>query len=129
MAHLNFDHFVRLHEFRLVVDNKTMTYSETSADMMVQRWYLRIQHYISEIVHLPGNFNIIPDAVSMLLNLQHPNLQDSQFHAMHSFTISQMCALFSHGTTCKHTSRHHQNQANAALQRLLDIHLTPNYNY
>ncbi len=83
-AHLKFDHFIRLHEFKLVIDNKTMCYCETSADLMVQRWYLRIQHYLSEIVHLPGILNIIPDAGSRLLHLQHPNLIDSQFMSITS---------------------------------------------
>jgi hypothetical protein len=66
-AHLKFDPFIRLHAFRLCVDNKTMTYCETSADAMVQRWYLRIQHYNSEIVHLPGILNVLLDAGSRLL--------------------------------------------------------------
>ena len=106
---------MRLHEFRLVVDNTTMTCCETSADMMVQRWYLRIQHYNSEIVHQPGIMNVVPDAGSRLLHLQHPNLQDSQFHAMHSFTIpSQVCAMFFEGTACKHTARLQRRQASAA---------------
>jgi hypothetical protein len=83
-AHLKFDHFIRLHEFKLVIDNKTMCYCETSADLMVQRWYLRIQHYRSEIIHLPGVLNILPDAGSRLLHLQHPHLQDSQFMSMTS---------------------------------------------
>ncbi len=83
-AHLKFDHFIRLHEFKLVIDNKTMCYCETSADLMVQRWYLRIQHYMSEIVHLPGVLNILPDAGSRLLHLQHPNLVDSQFMSITS---------------------------------------------
>jgi hypothetical protein len=83
-AHLKFDHFIRLHEFKLVIDNKTMCYCETSADLMVQRWYLRIQHYLSEIIHLPGVLNILPDAGSRLLHLQHPNLIDSQFMSMTS---------------------------------------------
>ncbi len=30
---------------------------ETCADSMVQRWYLRIQHHMSEIIHLPGVLN------------------------------------------------------------------------
>ena len=83
-AHLKFDHFIRLHEFKLVIDNKTMCYCETSADIMVQRWYLRIQHYMSEIIHLPGILNILPDAGSRLLHLQHPNLVDSQFMSITS---------------------------------------------
>jgi hypothetical protein len=83
-AHLKFDHFIRLHEFKLVIDNKTMCYCETSADLMVQRWYLRIQHYMSEIIHLPGVLNILPDAGSRLLHLQHPNFVDSQFQSMAS---------------------------------------------
>jgi hypothetical protein len=36
-SHLKFDHLIRLHEFRLVMDNKTMTFCETSSDLMVQR--------------------------------------------------------------------------------------------
>ncbi len=83
-AHLKFDCFIRLHEFKLVVDNKTMTYCETSSDLMVQRWYLRIQHYMSEIVHLPGILNILPDAGSRLLHLEHPNLMSAQFHSITS---------------------------------------------
>jgi len=90
-AHLKFDHFIRLHEFRLVVDNKTMTYCEISADMMVQRWYLRIQHYNSEIVHMPGILNILPDAGSRLLHLEHPNLEQSQFCSI----SSQFCNISS----------------------------------
>jgi hypothetical protein len=83
-AHLKFDPFIRLHQFRLVVDNKTMTFCETSADMMVQRWYLRIQHYDSEIVHLPGVLNIVPDAGSRLLHLNHPNVETAQFCSLTS---------------------------------------------
>lgn len=83
-AHLKFDSFIRLHEFKLVVDNKTMTYCETSADLMVQRWYLRIQHYMSEIVHLPGVLNILPDAGSRLLHLEHPNHVSAQFQSITS---------------------------------------------
>lgn len=83
-AHLKFDTFIRLHEFKLVVDNKTMTYCETSADIMVQRWYLRIQHYMSEIIHLPGVLNILPDAGSRLLHLEHPNHVSAQFQSITS---------------------------------------------
>ena len=87
-AHLKFDHFIRLHEFRLVVDNKTMTYCEVSADMMVQRWYLRIQHYSSEIIHQPGVLNILPDAGSRLLHLEHPNIESSQFCNMSTLILN-----------------------------------------
>jgi hypothetical protein len=83
-AHLKFDHFIRLHEFKLVIDNKTMCYCETSADLMVQRWYLRIQHYQSEIIHLPGVLNILPDAGSRLLHLEHPNFVNAQFSTLTS---------------------------------------------
>lgn len=110
-AHLKFDPFIRLHEFRLVVDNKTMTFCETSADMMVQRWYLRIQHYNSEIVHLPGVLNIVPDAGSRLLHLNHPNVE-----------IAQFCSLTSDVTNSLSTTQHrpartpsHQLQLRAAL--------------
>jgi hypothetical protein len=89
-AHLKFDHFIRLHQFRLVVDNKTMTFCETSADMMVQRWFLRIQHYDSEIVHLPGILNIVPDAGSRLLHLTHPNAETAQFCSLVSCVIHAM---------------------------------------
>jgi hypothetical protein len=92
-AHLKFDPFIRLHEFRLCVDNKTMTFCETSSDAMVQRWYLRIQHYMSEIVHIPGVCNILPDAGSRLLHLLHPNFEQSQFQAL----SSSFCGLLSHG--------------------------------
>jgi hypothetical protein len=87
-AHLKFDHFIRLHEFKLVIDNKTMCYCETSADLMVQRWYLRIQHYQSEIIHLPGILNILPDAGSRLLHLEHPNLVNAQFATLTSAILS-----------------------------------------
>jgi hypothetical protein len=90
-AHLKFDHLIRLHEFRLVMDNKTMTYCETSNDMMVQRWYLRIQHYLSEIVHCPGSLNIVPDAGSRLLHLSHPNPETAQFQAI----ASAFCSMLS----------------------------------
>jgi hypothetical protein len=83
-AHVKFDHFIRLHEFKLVIDNKTMCYCEKSADLNVQRWYLRIQHSMSEIIHLPGVLNILPGAGSRLLHLQHPNFVDSQFQSMTS---------------------------------------------
>jgi hypothetical protein len=83
-AHIKFDHFIRLHEFKLVIDNKTMCYCETSADLMVQRWYLKIQHYQSEIIHLSGVLNIVPDAGSRLLHLEHPNYVTSQFMALTS---------------------------------------------
>jgi hypothetical protein len=86
-AHLKFDPFIRLHQFRLVIDNKTMTFCETSSDMMVQRWYLRIQHYDSEIVHLPGVLNIVPDAGSRLLHLTHPNAEPAQFCSLSSCVI------------------------------------------
>jgi hypothetical protein len=83
-AHLKFDHFIRLHEFKLIIDNKTMCYCETSADLMVQRWYLRIQHYQSEIIHCPGVLNILPDAGSRLLHLEHPNFIEAQFMSLTS---------------------------------------------
>lgn len=89
-AHLKFDPFIRLHQFRLIVDNKTMTFCETSADMMVQRWYLRIQHYDSEIVHLPGILNVVPDAGSRLLHLTHPNVETAQFCSLSSYVIHAM---------------------------------------
>jgi hypothetical protein len=104
-AHLKFDPFIRLHQFRLVVDNKTMTFCETSADMMVQRWYLRIQHYDSEIVHLPGILNVVPDAGSRLLHLTHPNAETAQFcslsssviHSLHPGTYAALKERTSHG--------------------------------
>jgi hypothetical protein len=92
-AHLKFDPFIRLHEFRLCVDNKTMTYCETSSDAMVQRWYLRIQHYMSKIVHIPGICNILPDAGSRLLHLLHPNLETAQFQAL----ASSFCSILTQG--------------------------------
>ena len=92
-AHLKFDPLIRLHEFRLVMDNKTMTFCETSSDPMVQRWYLRIQHYMSEIIHLPGVLNIIPDAGSRLLHLNHPNVTQGQFQAL----SAAFCSMLSQG--------------------------------
>ena len=83
-AHLKFDHFIRLHQFKLIIDNKTMCYCETSADLMVQRWYLRIQHYQSEIIHCPGVLNVLPDAGSRLLHLEHPNFVEAQFMSITS---------------------------------------------
>jgi hypothetical protein len=95
-AHLKFDHLIRLHEFRLVMDNKTMTFCETSSDTMVQRWYLRIQHYLSEIVHCPGVLNIVPDAGSRLLHLDHENVEQSQFQAISSAFCSMLSSQPSH---------------------------------
>ncbi len=92
-AHLKFDPFIRLHEFRLCVDNKTMTFCETSADAMVQRWYLRIQGYMSEIVHIPGILNVVPDAGSRLLHLNHPNVTDAQFMSI----ASSFCSMLGSG--------------------------------
>lgn len=111
-AHLKFDPFIRLHQFRLVVDNKTMTFCETSADMMVQRWYLRIQHYDSEIVHLPGILNVVPDAGSRLLHLTHPNVESAQFCSLSSSVIHTLhrgnyAALKDHTT--------HNNELRTAL--------------
>jgi hypothetical protein len=106
-AHLKFDPLIRLHEFRLVVDNKTMTWCETSADMMVQRWYLRIQHYMSEIVHLPGVLNILPDAGSRLLHLGHANPIQAQFQSL----TTVLCNL-------QHSS-HKTTRNNIALPALL----------
>jgi hypothetical protein len=110
-GHLKFDPFIRLHDFRLVVDNKTMTFCETSSDMMVQRWYLRIQHYNSKIVHLPGILNIVPDAGSRLFHLTHPVLENAQF-----------CSLTSQATEALGAGQHrparkvpHQLQLQAAL--------------
>jgi hypothetical protein len=89
-AHLKFDPFIRLSQFRLVVDNKTMTFCETSADMMVQRWWLRIQHYNSEIIHLPGILNVVPDAGSRLLHLTHPNVDNAQFCSITSHIVNSL---------------------------------------
>jgi hypothetical protein len=83
-AHLKFDTFIRLHEFRLVIDNRTMCFCETSSDMMVMRWWLRIQSYLSEIIHVPGVTNVVPDAGSRLLHLLHPNVSSQQFHSLTS---------------------------------------------
>jgi hypothetical protein len=83
-AHLKFDPFIRLHEFRLVIDNRTMCFCETSSDMMVMRWWLRIQAYLSEIVHVPGVTNIVPDAGSRLMHLLHPNPTEQQFSSAQS---------------------------------------------
>lgn len=99
-AHLKFDHFIRLHEFRLVIDNRTMCFCETSSDMMVMRWWLRIQSYSSEIVHVPGISNIIPDAGSRLLHLLHPNVESQQFASTQSLTTA-MCAALSQGSNTK----------------------------
>jgi hypothetical protein len=110
-AHLKFDPFIRLHEFRLVVDNKTMTFCETSSDMMVQRWYLRIQHYNSEIVHLPGILNTVPDAGSRLLHLTHPALETAQFCSLTS-QVTEALGAGQHRPTRK---VHHQLQLQAAL--------------
>lgn len=107
-AHLKFDPFIRLHEFRLVVDNKTMTFCETSADAMVQRWYLRIQSYKSEIVHQPGVLNIVPDAGSRLLHLSHPNVETAQF-----------CSLASSITNLLHEGQRESSSNNALLRTLL----------
>jgi hypothetical protein len=112
-AHLKFDPFIRLHNFRLCVDNKTMTYCETSADAMVQRWYLRIQHYNSEIVHLPGILNILPDAGSRLLHLTHPNIEDGQFQAL----TSSFCSLLSKGQG-KPRRHHAELSTRLALRQL-----------
>ena len=102
-AHLKFDPFIRLHEFRLVIDNKTMCYCETSADLMVQRWYLRIQHYMSEIVHVPGILNVLPDAGSRLLHLEHPNLQLNHFNSIISYCAAVSAAKsLKPPTVCHH---------------------------
>ena len=108
-AHLKFDCFVRLHEFKLVIDNKTMCYCETSADPMVQRWYLRIQHYQSEIIHLPGILNVLPDAGSRLLHLEHPNLETSQFC---SITSALFCSLGSALCSRQLNTASKRNQSN-----------------
>jgi hypothetical protein len=110
-AHLKFDHFIRLHEFKLIIDNKTMCYCETSADLMVQRWYLRIQHYLSEIIHCPGVLNILPDAGSRLLHLEHPNLVEAQFMSLTSALLQSKQPSSSIITRSKSNSR----EAQAAL--------------
>lgn len=107
-AHLKFDPFIRLHDFRLVVDNKTMTFCETSADAMVQRWYLRIQFYNSEIIHQPGVLNIVPDAGSRLLHLSHPNVETAQF-----------CSLASRVTTMLHTGPRPSSPNNTLVGTLM----------
>jgi hypothetical protein len=89
-AHLKFDTFIRLHEFRLVIDNRTMCFCENSSDMMVMRWWLRIQSYQSEIVHVPGVTNIVPDAGSRLLHLLHPNVNSQQFNSIASIINNAM---------------------------------------
>ena len=104
-AHLKFDTFIRLHEFRLVIDNRTMCFCETSSDMMVMRWWLRIQSYQSEIVHVPGITNIVPDAGSRLMHLLHPNVQTQDFSTLTSTLTSSMCSAFSKNLDNKHTAR------------------------
>ena len=84
MAHKKFDPYIRLSAFTLCIDNKTLCYMENSSDAMVMRWYLRIQQYSSDIIHIPGSSNVAPDAGSRLMHLIHP-----------INTAAQFCALFS----------------------------------
>ena len=86
MAHKKFDPFIRLSQFILCIDNKTLCYMENSSDAMVMRWYLRIQQYSSEIIHIPGISNIIPDGGSRLLHLIHPTNSATSFCSMCSIS-------------------------------------------
>jgi len=87
MSHKKFDPYIRLSAFTLCIDNKTLCYMENSSDAMVMRWYLRIQQYSSDVIHIPGSSNVTPDAGSRLMHLIHP-----------TNTAAQFCALFS--TSC-----------------------------
>ena len=91
-AHKKFDHYIRLSPFTLCIDNKTLCYMENSSDPMVMRWYLRIQQYSSEIVHIPGSQNIVPDSGSRLFHLIHP-----------TNTAAHFCSLISNGDSAKST--------------------------
>ncbi len=117
-AHIKFDTFIRLHEFRLVIDNRTMCFCETSSDMMVMRWWLRIQSYQSEIVHVPGVSNILPDAGSRLMHLLHPNVKSESFNALTSSIASNMCSALSAQTSDKH-NMHIRQTRNSKLTSLL----------
>ena len=87
MAHKKFDHYIRLSPFILAIDNKTLCYMENSSDAMVMRWYLRVQQYSSEIIHVSGVSNVVPDSGSRLFHLIHP--------------AAQFCSLFSQNHEAK----------------------------
>ena len=109
MAHKKFDHYIRLSDFTLCIDNKTLCYMENSSDPMVMRWYLRIQQYSFQIIHIPGISNIVPDSGSRLFHLIHP-----------TNTAAQFCSLFSNGDSAKSTISSCELQT-MLLNRELDV--------
>jgi hypothetical protein len=93
MAHKKFDHYIRLSPFILAIDNKTLCYMENSSDAMVMRWYLRVQQYSSEIIHISGESNIVPDSGSRLFHLIHPVSTPTQFCSLFSTNLKSKSSI------------------------------------
>jgi hypothetical protein len=66
---------------------------ENSSDAMVMRWYLRVQQYSSEIIHISGESNIVPDSGSRLFHLIHPVSTPTQFCSLFSTNLKSKSSI------------------------------------
>lgn len=71
-----FEYLLRDIHFTLRTDHKNLTYMVDSKSQRVQRWRSEIQTYDIEVVHIPGEENVLADAFSRILNLNTEEISE-----------------------------------------------------
>jgi hypothetical protein len=97
----SFHHFIRLHRIILYIDNMVLTYMDTSANPMIQRWYAFIQDYNFSVFHIRSEANPLCDAFSRLQARfgDHACIKHTASSVVASITSSNIAVLTRSGTT------------------------------
>jgi hypothetical protein len=60
--------------FTLLTDHKNLIYIDSETSQKVKRWKLSIQHFDCDIIHIPGQDNVVADGFSRFVT---PTVQES----------------------------------------------------
>ena len=86
---IKFEYLLRDVHFCIRTDHKNLTFLNESANLKVNRWKLKIQHFDFDIEYLPGNENIIADIFSrMVINNDNNNSNNNVNAIINRFTIN-----------------------------------------